>query len=114
MNNRQCLAQSKWGPLNNSNRPLIGPVESFHEPIGWSSVVFLVFAETHQNGRMRSGVSEEVRGPRSTLPTRCRELINLQLGCGVRYAANSYRFLRRREMSLSANRRHSHPVSALF
>ena len=69
MNNRQCLAQSKWGPLNNSNRPLIGPVESFHEPIGWSSVVFLVFAETHQNGQMRSVVSKEMRDLKSILRT---------------------------------------------
>ena len=33
MNNRQCWP-NRIGPLNNSNRPLIGPVGSFHEPIG--------------------------------------------------------------------------------
>src|SRR5665213_2109127 len=35
---------------------------------------------------MQPDVSEEVRNLKSTLRTKCRELINMQLGCGVRYA----------------------------
>ena len=35
----------------------------------WYALGFLVFAETHQNGRMRPGVSEEVRGLKSILRT---------------------------------------------
>src|SRR5664280_1665960 len=80
----------------------------------WYALGFLVFAETHQNGRMRPGVSEEVRGPISTLRTRCRELINSQLGCGVRYAPNNDRFLRRSEMTRCDNRGQCTAAKCIF
>jgi hypothetical protein len=48
----------------------------------WSSLVLLVFAETHQNIRKWLGVFEEVRGHRGFLGARCREPIVTPCGAG--------------------------------